>query len=950
MARVGDVGGQSPRSSPQCGDGIGAQSSRAQPSPSLAEPQRWAEQLGQWHAHFSPHASQVGQCPSSSEGPGVSRQFTYEITSREARSRTANIDTDLEKVTLTRGGDTIEVGAQIKGHNTTGLVCQLKRNKENLLFLDMDDFVCNKLTEWGLSDWIARFKDQGIDKESFEGLKDPDIIDLIPKVGPRVKFRMRLNTLESNTSIILQCKQEDEENYESAEVFPSTIDKSDKGKRKLDHQDEWSNFQSPTKKQQCASMPGSNTEEVILYYVKNTMRYTYERLHVKEETKLNAFLMSKIRDLDTDKRELVGVFGKTGAGKSSLINAVIGEKNLLPSGSISACTTVMIKVEANMLNLKYEAEIEFITKEEWKDELWYLYHNLGEKTDEERDEDYCDTVEKLSAVYGEEWKNKSPENLMDYKYFKEIPEFLSYRRKILTCESAKELSAKCLKYTRSDSEEAGVNRWYWPLVKCVTVRVPGNSLLQHVTLVDLPGNGDRNKSRDSMWRGIVGSCSTVWIVTEINRAAAETEAWEILENASSLMGNGGECRQIHFICTKTDLVENDDSAAAIQALLFKNMKAKEEVSKQFNKLNRIKKHFSDDCFKVFTVSAKEFLRPKLLKLGDTEIPKLQEFLQNLNDSHSETLNYVSGAYGILSLIQGARHTEVPGNKRHACIDLEENITQELEKVRKSMEETYSTFERCLSEGVEKSKTSCEANLKKVLYPTRQLGPGFHRALTCVVENGGAYRLKKGKQINLNLTLSSCLTDSIDEEFRKTFPIEGKCGPFNGVISSFSLHTEKLLEKYKDLELQLIFLKTEEENVKTNLNRIIRERKKTIYTSLTETIEETMQECYRKAADFRGPDKLKNMRNTVELHVHDLKNVMFEHAKEVMLNHLMKLMEGILKTLEDTLNEAIMLLLKTDDSTLPDFSKELELTKQCYSELKGEASAQRPSSRHSPPNF
>lgn len=42
----------------------------------------------------------------------------------------------------------------------------------------------------------------------------------------------------------------------------------------------------------------------------------------------------------------------------------------------------------------------------------------------------------------------------------------------------------------------------------------------------------------------------------------------------------------------------------------------------------------------------------------TEIPKLKEFLQELNDSHSETLNYVSGARGILSLIQGARSREV----------------------------------------------------------------------------------------------------------------------------------------------------------------------------------------------------------------------------------------------------------------------------------------------------
>ncbi|KAK2833466.1 hypothetical protein Q5P01_017355 [Channa striata] len=790
----------------------------------------------------------------------------------------------------------------------------------------MDDFVCNKLTEWGLSDWIQTFKDQGIDKESFECLEDQEINDLIPLVGPRAKFKKRLKALK--------CQQQHEEIADSDQVLPSTSDIGDKGKRMLDDLGECSNIQLPPRKQQRGSILRPHTEEFMLSDVKKIMTCTYERLHLEDETKLNAFLKSKISDLETDKRELVGVFGKTGAGKSSLINAVIGLKNLLPSGSISACTTVMIKVEANTLNLKYEAEIEFITKEEWKDELWYLYHILRENEDEERDEDYCDTVEKLSAVYGEEWKNKSPENLMDKKYFMDIPEFLRYKKKILTCETAKELSAKFVKYTRSDSDEPGVNRWYWPLVKCVTVRVPCNRFLQHVTLVDLPGNGDRNKSRDTMWKGIVGSCSTVWIVTEINRAAAEKESWEILENASSLMGNGGECQQIHFICTKSDLVENDDSVAAARALLFKkNMKAKEEVSKQFNNLNRIKKHFSDDCFRVFTVSATEFLRPKLLKPDETEIPELQEFLQNLNDSHSETLNYVSGAYGIFSLIQGARRTEVPGNKTDVCTYLEKKLRQELEKVRESMEETYSVFERCLSEGVEKSKTSCEAYLKKILYPTRQSGRGFHKTLTCVVENGGASKPKKGKQINLNLTLSSCLTDSIDEEFRKTFPNEGKSEPFNGVISSFSLHTEKLLEKYKDLELQLIFLKTEEENIKTKLNKIIRERKKTIYTSLMETIEETMQECYKKAADFRGPDKLKNMRNTVELHVCDLKNVMFEQAKEVMLNHLMKLMEKILKTLEDTLNEGIELSLKTDDSSLPDFSKELELTKQYYSELK-----------------
>ena len=57
---------------------------------------------------------------------------------------------------------------------------------------------------------------------------------------------------------------------------------------------------------------------------------------------------------------------------------------------------------------------------------------LADKDDQEKDEDYQDSVEKLSALYGEEWKDNYPENLMNEKYFKKIPEFLKSKSKILT--------------------------------------------------------------------------------------------------------------------------------------------------------------------------------------------------------------------------------------------------------------------------------------------------------------------------------------------------------------------------------------------------------------------------------------------------------------------------------------------------------------------------------------
>ncbi|XP_065820366.1 nuclear GTPase SLIP-GC-like isoform X1 [Labrus bergylta] len=783
----------------------------------------------------------------------------------------------------------------------------------------MDDFVRKKLIEWGLRNWIGKFQDQGIDEESFYCLDNGDIKDLITKVLPRERFKKRLKLLK----------------------VLANSHTSDNGKRKLELQGESSRGLSSNKKQRCDT---TYQEKYILSEVKNIIACVHSKLLHGDKTMLNAFLKEKICDLETEKRELVGVFGRTGAGKSSLINAVVGEKDLLPSGSVSACTTVIIKVEANKQNQNYEAEIEFIKKEEWelKQVLLYLstfIENVADHEEEDTDE-YNDAVEMLSALYGEEWRNNySEESLMNDKHFREIPEFLNSKKKTLTSESAKELSAKLVKYTRSSSEDGDakeVKRWFWPLVKCVTIRVPNNDLLQNVTLVDLPGNGDRNQGRDKMWKGVVERCSTVWIVTDINRAVSEKEPWEILKSASSLMGNGGQCQHIHFICTKSDVIEDSDdlSVAGVRAAIFKrNTQAKEEVRREFRKIKEVKKHFSDDCFKVFTLSSKEFRRNKWLKPNETEVPKLQEFLQNLNNCHSETLNYVAGGYGILSLIQGAGCREVAGIQADVCADVEENLRCGLKKVSESMLKALDPLKNCLIKAVEKSKSSCESALQSFLKSEGVPGSAFHRTLKCAVANNDIYKTRKGEEQNLNEKLASCLTESIDEEFMKTFPNESKCEPLNGAISSFSLDTGLLVEKYKGVQLQLEFLRKEEEKVRKEINKIIRERKKEIYSCLTTTIVEKMRKCYEDAQQCKGPGSLKVMRTIIEQHVHAKKDVMFEEAKDAMLSKLQNLMEDILKKLKETMQVSIELSLRTDDKSLPDVKEELATVTKYYNKLK-----------------
>jgi len=55
-------------------------------------------------------------------------------------------------------------------------------------------------------------------------------------------------------------------------------------------------------------------------------------------------------------------------------------------------------------------------------------------------------------------------------------------------------------------------------------------------------------------------------------------------------------------------------------------------------------------------------------------------------------------------------------KTAVSLELEEKLSLELDKVREPVKETLMAFEKCLSEGVEKSKSSCEKVLKSVLYP------------------------------------------------------------------------------------------------------------------------------------------------------------------------------------------------------------------------------------------
>ncbi|XP_045575844.1 nuclear GTPase SLIP-GC isoform X2 [Salmo salar] len=874
-------------------------------------------------------------------------------------------------------------------------------------------FVRDKLTEWNHSDLIQRFEDEEVDEEGFLSLEETDLIHLIPKTGPRSRFRKNHNAflkkrqqtnddknIQEATSLSASIKDSksssgnvtceminqvprqkaiikplrnqtskrseiktsldkpfgtlggsvpttdtsgvgetvyDQSEPSTSKILPLPVNIP--GKRKSD--ETHANKQTNKRQHGAASRITEIFETETKTEVKKIMECVKSKLDDLPSTKLIDFLRGKIQTLEKDKKEIVGVFGKTGAGKSVLINTILGEPKLLPSGNQGACTSVMIQVEANMTDSKYIAEIEFMTEEEWKEELESIFRDRSYKDgneDQEMDDDDDDIDdENISALYGKAGSGATLEELTDRKHFREVPEFHLSVKKIFKCNTAEELSEKITCYTRSDTQSDTFKRQYWPLVKCITIKVPNSKdLLEHVVLVDLPGNGDCNKSRDEMWKSFVGNCSAVWIVSDIARAYSEKESWDILDSTVSLFGPGGECRSISFICTKTDYIDENQKADAHTCILRRNETTKKQVRDKFTKKKEIKKHFSGgkDFLQVFTVSSTEYQNKNYLQQEETEIPKLQEFLRNLNDRRTKISDYVSGAYGILSLIQGAKSSDMTDIKEEVCQVLEERLKDEIKSIGQTMDKTYTAFEQCLSKGVKQSEESCEKLMNKVIAPKGKKGSGYHKVLKSLCKNGGVYKPKGRREINLNESLASCMRSLIDEKFKTFFPNEGKHGPIMEQIDNFTLDTNSLFGEHPEVSLHLTFLKTEETELKAKLICDLREKKKKLYSTLSESIKDSMHRCYIRASEQTGKYALKRMKD--ELHHHMKNNNIFQKAKEDMLKCLTNLKEHIVMQLKCKLQESMDLSLKTPNSAfLPDdVTVEYNKMKMCYEKLMG----------------
>ncbi|KAI1301107.1 hypothetical protein F5Y03DRAFT_408055 [Xylaria venustula] len=251
-----------------------------------------------------------------------------------------------------------------------------------------------------------------------------------------------------------------------------------------------------------------------------------------------------IRD-HQDFRVLVGVAGATGSGKTSILNALLGFQELLPTNNEEASTAVQCMVSFNhdlRPEYAFRCDVTFQSKEALEAKLLQFFTDLkirdelqeshdGSAEDEEalrdRERILRPTREMISIVFGlqeeqveklglEGVLNSNPEAL---KMLGTVKEFNGSE-----VEGISHLMKPYMDSTVENHSLSGANFAAWPLIDRVELFVKSDVLRNGVVLVDLPGLGDAVQSRALVAERAFNQLTATLIVTQATRAADNSTA------------------------------------------------------------------------------------------------------------------------------------------------------------------------------------------------------------------------------------------------------------------------------------------------------------------------------------------------------------------------------------------------------------------------------------------
>ncbi|KAL1709238.1 hypothetical protein EV121DRAFT_276622 [Schizophyllum commune] len=374
----------------------------------------------------------------------------------------------------------------------------------------------------------------------------------------------------------------------------------------------------------------------------------------------------------TSPTTLIAVCGETGAGKSSLLNAILDD-NIVPTSGMRACTAVVTEIAYHNKPV-IEADVSFLTETEWKQELGILIDDLVDEdghlrrlTDLKSDAGVA--WSKVHAVY----PKLTAENLVKMK----VDEIVAYDQnvrkmlgatKTVSAKNSKAFAIEINKYIDSKDRKSKKDKKkkaeeeslmdkvrkaagqeasrhapgktsledieWWPLIRTVRVRCHSKALATGAVLVDLPGVADANAARSSIARDYMKKCDCIWVLAPIQRAVDNQSAKNLLGDAFRMqLMSDYNSHIITFVATKCDDISCSEVKRALNLQDDDELVEIEERLDQYadeTKEWKRKKALADDLVKGLEGETKHLRavikehkeHVQCLKEGERFVPKL----------------------------------------------------------------------------------------------------------------------------------------------------------------------------------------------------------------------------------------------------------------------------------------------------------------------------------------